>query len=149
MSEEVESEKTDCPKCGSPHMTMEELQTMGCSTCGWVVAIEVAPEPEPRLFEHDCEECLWLGTYRGNDLYYHPGDNQTVIARFGDDGPDYHSGLEIAKAVQAALDLDEDLYEPPEGSLHALAVAAMRSKHLIGRQAALDMARRVASNETS
>ncbi len=112
-------------------------------------AAETVVEPEPRLFEHDCEKCIWLGPYRGHDLYYHPGENQTVVARFGNDGPDYYSGLEIAKAVQAALDLDEDLYEPPSGSLHALAVAANRCKALIGRQSARDLVRRVPSNETS
>jgi hypothetical protein len=56
--------------------------------------------------EHDCEECVFLGRYRGRhagggdafgdaDLYFcvQGVDCPTVIARGGGDGPCYSSGL--------------------------------------------------------
>lgn len=58
-------------------------------------------------FQHDCEHCVCLGEFRAPeeppgdfDLYFcgqgfgHP----TVIARFGDRGQDYQSGLEAGKS---------------------------------------------------
>lgn len=45
-------------------------------------------------YQHDCTKCKYLGRTIGNgkivDLYVH---NDTLIARYGDDGPDYYSGL--------------------------------------------------------
>ncbi len=43
-----------------------------------------------QLHVHDCELCKFLGTYRGADLWYHESQD-TCIARFSDDGPDYCS----------------------------------------------------------
>lgn len=54
-------------------------------------------------FKHDCESCVPLGEYTDSegsfDLYYcgQGGWMPTVIARFGDDGPDYLSGLGMTK----------------------------------------------------
>lgn len=49
-------------------------------------------------FEHDCETCVFLGHHDGHDLYYHPSMTMdTLIARYGDDGPDYRSGIVFAK----------------------------------------------------
>lgn len=39
-------------------------------------------------FVHDCDCCEFRGYLHGQDVYRH-GD--TVIIRFGDDGPDYRS----------------------------------------------------------
>ena len=58
-------------------------------------------------FEHDCEACVFLGASLTHDFYFCRGnvkkpveETATVIARFGSDGPDYASGLEIALAVE-------------------------------------------------
>jgi len=58
------------------------------------------------LFVHDCELCHFLGVFNGHDLYYCDKANPipTVIARFGDDGPDYKSGLCFA-------DVDKEIRE--------------------------------------
>ena len=55
-------------------------------------------------FTHDCTRCAFLGqtvAYQGEgppvayDLYFciQAGGIPTVVARYGDDGPDYTSGL--------------------------------------------------------
>ena len=61
----------------------------------------VKPVQEP-LYEHDCDKCQYLGQYQSgpatikHDLYVHcAGDwiSETVIARFGDEGDEYLSGI--------------------------------------------------------
>lgn len=48
-------------------------------------------------WEHDCEACIFLGSAIGGkhhvDLYAHesPSGRVELIARYGDDGPDYAS----------------------------------------------------------
>lgn len=56
--------------------------------------IRVIPTP---LYKHDCNECVYLGSYKKVDLYFcnQWGELKTVIARYSDDGPDYTSGLEL------------------------------------------------------
>ena len=54
-------------------------------------AIQLAYRP-PR-YAHDCEACRYLGQFENYDLYYHPGANETIVARFGSEGPDYLSGI--------------------------------------------------------
>jgi hypothetical protein len=46
-------------------------------------------------FEHDCEKCTFLGNDGEHDLYFcmQMGSMPTVIARYGNGGPDYASGL--------------------------------------------------------
>ncbi len=54
-------------------------------------------------FKHDCDECHFLGQYviAGScdpdnarfDLYFCEKSLPTVIARYGDNGPDYSSGI--------------------------------------------------------
>lgn len=64
------------------------------------------------FYKHDCEYCTFLGnwtevihtsggkTLRYNyDLYHCDSNYPTVIARFGNDGPDYQSGLIGADCV--------------------------------------------------
>ena len=68
-------------------------------------------------YQHDCDECLFLGRFKGNDLYYHPSDNwPTVIARHGDDGPDYISGFAFCRTVP---ELSEALFRAAERGLIA------------------------------
>jgi hypothetical protein len=51
---------------------------------------------KPR-YEHDCDNCDFLGRHEEYDLYYHPNRPEwylpSVIARWSSDGPDYISGL--------------------------------------------------------
>ncbi len=63
-------------------------------------------------FKHDCDKCIPLGQQGLYDLYYHPSfSTQTVIARYGNEGPDYKSGIalvgidpELTEAFGLALD---------------------------------------------
>lgn len=73
------------------------------------------PVPPPMLFTHDCEDCLPLGQYDGHDLYFctQGGNALTVIARYGNGGHEYQSGLEgaalsepLAEAKRRAIELN-------------------------------------------
>ena len=70
------------------------------------------------LYTHDCQNCTYLGIYNlddngrkiPHDLYYCHSGHPTVIARYGDDGGDYQSGLhcdlpELIEAKQRARDM--------------------------------------------
>ena len=50
------------------------------------------------IFSHDCDCCTFLGTFKNHDLYhcFQGGIRPTVIARYGNDGPDYTSGIVFA-----------------------------------------------------
>lgn len=61
------------------------------------ISLQDIIENEPALFEHDCDNCKYLGHYEGRDLYVCKGSFETtVIARFGEDNADYASGLIFA-----------------------------------------------------
>lgn len=47
-------------------------------------------------FQHDCDTCVFLGHTLGSDLYF-CAVGKTVIARWSSDGPDYTSGMALAK----------------------------------------------------
>lgn len=49
----------------------------------------MSTETKP-TFKHDCDRCYFLGEYRGRDLYV---CRDTLISRYGDDGPEYSSYL--------------------------------------------------------
>ena len=52
-------------------------------------------------YTHDCSACIFLGAYNEYDLYFcYQGGNKTVIARYGLNGTDYHSGLMLAATRQ-------------------------------------------------
>jgi hypothetical protein len=61
------------------------------------------------LYEHDCEGCVYLGRFdddtyheRELDLYFCGSQwGSTVVARYSDSGPDYHSGLEFVGKIPA------------------------------------------------
>jgi len=69
--------------------------------------IQAAEEDTPTapLYEHDCASCRYLGKYHVKktwyDLYYcgthEKNFGNTVIGRFGNDGPDYCSGMSFAE----------------------------------------------------
>lgn len=50
------------------------------------------------LFVHDCKNCTPLGQHDGHDLYHclQGGDMPTLIARYGNHGEQYTSGLAFA-----------------------------------------------------
>ena len=47
-------------------------------------------------YKHDCFKCEYLGQYGEYDLYYCDKGIQTFIARYGDGGCDYVSGMNFA-----------------------------------------------------
>jgi len=48
---------------------------------------------EPRFYHHECEGCLYLGSYAGRDIYRCPRSGMpTIVARYGDADPEYESG---------------------------------------------------------
>jgi len=54
-----------------------------------MVVTPVAATPVAR-YAHDCECCVLLGQDKDADLYYCPREG-SLVARYGDDGPDYSS----------------------------------------------------------
>jgi len=76
-----------------------------------VTKAEEAPlETVVMRYVHDCSNCIPLGQYEEFDLYF-CGGQPTVVARWGDKGSQYQSGLHFArgdnpiKSLRAALDL--------------------------------------------
>ena len=60
----------------------------------------MATEEESPQFEHDCKNCIFLGRYEAHpnppcDLYVCP-PSDIVVARYGNDGSEYSSGLVFA-----------------------------------------------------
>ncbi len=61
------------------------------------------------VFEHDCEFCNYLGPYDGSiagdtliyDLYVCGDENQTLVARYGNDGAAYISGMPFVGKISA------------------------------------------------
>lgn len=62
-------------------------------------------------FNHDCSSCVFLGNYNDPwfatgtsngdcDLYYCPGQ-PTVLARFGNEGGEYSSGIPLKDNIAA------------------------------------------------
>ena len=57
-------------------------------------------------YEHDCKKCMYLGDFIHDgilyDLYVCSHQNMeidTLIARYGDDGPEYGSGVYFIKTI--------------------------------------------------
>ena len=50
-----------------------------------------------KLYKHECSACIFLGSFQDNDLYFcKQGNIPTVIARYGNNGSDYTSGMALA-----------------------------------------------------
>ena len=47
------------------------------------------------VYPHDCDKCVFLGTFMDHDLYHcmQGGEWPTVVARYGNAGPDYRAGV--------------------------------------------------------
>lgn len=88
------------------------------------------PEQQP-LFDHDCDLCQFLGTYRHgdrapHDLYTCDGEG-TLIARFSSNGPDYVSGFEFGlkgKIPELVEALNRAVVRYPDSK-----VAELKHKH--------------------
>lgn len=64
---------------------------------------DIAPEGKP-LYRHDCSRCHFLGSVDNADLYACIGaSEQTVIARYSDEGANYSSGLYFAYGANPLL----------------------------------------------
>lgn len=54
-------------------------------------------------YQHDCSTCKFLGEHEEYDLYvcaHKDRQIDTIIARCGNKGPDYTSGLEFALCIE-------------------------------------------------
>jgi len=50
------------------------------------------------LFAHDCDNCTFLSSFNSHDLYYCKSEHETtVIARYGNNGDEYKSGMVFAE----------------------------------------------------
>lgn len=71
-------------------------------------------------FTHDCTACQFLGHYEGHDLYACDKKiEKTLIARFGDHGPEYCSGLTFGKNMPLRR---------KDGSINVMRVAWLLAK---------------------
>lgn len=71
-------------------------------------------------FTHDCDKCQFLGTEHGQDLYICaarmiPGMGPSILARFGNNGPDYASMP--WKTIEVALECSP-VPEPIMAAVH-------------------------------
>ena len=71
-------------------------------------------------FHNDCDRCVFLAASDSHDFYYCPRENimgtETVIARYGNEAPEYQSGILIAKK------LSQDKQDDPLAMAYRLAV---------------------------
>lgn len=66
---------------------------------------------------HDCEHCRFLGAmYNGGDLFDWYACKQSVVARYGNDGPEYWSSLRSI--------VDDDKYLNVSGTVDGMYVLA-------------------------
>lgn len=54
------------------------------------------------LYEHDCTNCKFLGTFNNTDLYVCASQKKidTIIARYSSEPGDYVSGLDFAQKYE-------------------------------------------------
>ena len=91
------------------------------------------------LFEHDCDNCQFLGQHTNihgtYDLYICPNE-PTIVARWGNHGSEYHSGIEfvdrnsaLAAAWEAARNQDRERLPKAVAD----AIDQMETAHAAGR----------------
>lgn len=83
-------------------------------------------------FEHDCDQCRFLGIHPSGDLYVHNADDDVLIVRYGNEG--YQYGSTSASIVKRWIE-DNDLcgglpaestgtvWEGPDSAAYLLAYA--------------------------
>jgi hypothetical protein len=61
------------------------------------------------LWTHDCSSCVYLGKFQLYDLYFcnQMGNWPTVIARYGNNGWDYFSGLNFSRPYKSIDGMQE------------------------------------------
>jgi len=68
---------------------------------------------KPR-FQHDCDNCIFIGHFHNHDVHICPHDSLVgsfVIARYGNDAPDYASAPTcVIKAILEDKESKEDEY---------------------------------------
>jgi hypothetical protein len=72
------------------------------------------------LYEHDCDECTWLGEYADHDLYFcaKGGSGGSVLARASGVGSDYQSmPVVLIKQSEGSPELEEALERAAELAL--------------------------------
>jgi hypothetical protein len=77
----------------------------------------VSAEPAPRFTHDACAHCRFIGHLIDHDVWYCPqpgAPHGTLILRYGDDGPDYTSGLYVTFGEPLRLSLHLEV-EPPRG----------------------------------
>lgn len=52
-------------------------------------------------YEHDCKKCIFLGRWKGRDLYFHSEPHMTLIARESSEPSDYTSGYDLGMAQKS------------------------------------------------
>jgi len=68
---------------------------------------------EPQRYTHDCDKCYYLGHYEKYDLYYCSKSTiPSVIARYGNEGWNYASGM-----IFAHKDISIPLYEAKQRAI--------------------------------
>jgi len=63
-----------------------------------------------KRFEHDCSNCIFLGSYKKKDIYFCSGSSiggGTIVARFGDEGAEY-SSTPVSMALYSTKGLSEN-----------------------------------------
>jgi hypothetical protein len=89
-------------------------------------------------YQHDCDTCIFLGTYNNHDLYFcNPCGTYvscTVIARYGNEPHEYKSGLKfgtwrLTKLVPRMYE-DGSLDFDYERNVNVLRIAYMIAKDL-------------------
>lgn len=67
------------------------------------------PDPSRDMvrYEHDCLRCEFVGQHRQHDVYVCPQGSTwrwpTVVLRYGDGDPDYHSGAHLVDDLPTEL----------------------------------------------
>lgn len=90
-----------------------------------------------KKFTHDCDCCIFLGHAKGRDWYSCSNSQsilgRSIIARFGDDGPDYSSCPlfcchELTQIEKMALSLGLELTEAEEKKLFKILLKKEKEK---------------------
>jgi hypothetical protein len=114
-----------------------------------------APNMSGPIYAHNCSLCRYLGHFRAHDLYYCKAQEAhygmpTVIARWGNEGPDYVSSLALAPMdpilIQALVIVEtggaadwiaiSDDYARAEGAMWARSVTELVEAMLHARKRA-------------
>ena len=79
--------------------------------------------PMSPIYEHDCSDCVFLGNYNGQDLYYHKTHPVNLVNRYGDLDTEVISGLGFYN-VEPQL---------TEAAIRAVKLGMITEQYLIGK----------------